>query len=475
MGTSTINPDSDAPPHWSPNPGPQTKALEMEDVDEKLMGGGRGGGKTDAGMVWMVHPTYVENPRYRGLVIRRNATDLGDWIDRARWMYHPIGAEFTTMPMEIRFPSGAIIRLGHLRDDGAYTKYQGHEYQRMLIEELTHIPSEDLYEKLIQSCRSTVLGLKERVFCTTNPDGDGRMWVKKRFVNIGHPGEVFTDPDTGRTRVYIPSTVKDNPHLMQNDRYLKSLQAITDPDLRKAWLEGDWDSFSLKGSIYGELVVAARKEGRLTNVPLEKYYPVDTYWDLGYNDATAIVFAQHVGAERRIIDYYEMSGMDISHFAALLRQKGYFYGVHWLPHDSAFHSMQTGRSMFEILRELLPLEDFRVIPRMGGRMNSEVQEGINAVRMMFGTLWFDVKKTGRLIECLENYRREWDEMLKVFRPKPVHDWASNGADAIRGMAVVSMLMDSEGRFVGKGTSGKRVDAFDDSMRYERRDDSPIDY
>jgi hypothetical protein len=221
--------------------------------------------------------------------------------------------------------------------------------------------------------------------------------------------------------------------------------------------------------------VAARKEGRLTNVPLEKYYPVDTYWDLGYNDATAIVFAQHVGAERRIIDYYEMSGMDISHFAALLRQKGYFYGVHWLPHDSAFHSMQTGRSMFEILRELLPLEDFRVIPRMGGRMNSEVQEGINAVRMMFGTLWFDVKKTGRLIECLENYRREWDEMLKVFRPKPVHDWASNGADAIRGMAVVSMLMDSEGRFVGKGTSGKRVDAFDDSMRYERRDDSPIDY
>lgn len=430
---------------------------------------------TDAGMVWMVHPTYVENPRYRGLVIRRNATDLSDWIDRARWMYHPLGATFTGVPAEIRFPAGSVIRLGHLRDEGAYTKYQGHEYQRILIEELTHIPTEDLYEKLVASCRSTVDELPPRIFCTTNPDGDGRMWVKKRFVNIATPGTIWRDTDTGRSRVYIPSTVQDNPYLMKDDRYLKSLQSISDPDLRKAWLDGDWDAFSIKGSIYGDLMVEARKQGRITNVPLEKYYPVDTYWDLGFDDATTIIFSQHVGAERRLIDYYEMGGMDITHFAALLKQKGYFYGTHWLPHDSAFHSMQTGRSMFEILKDLLPLEDFRIVPRMGGRMNSEVQEGINAVRMMFNTLWFDAKKCARLIECLENYRREWDEILRVYRPKPVHDWASHGADSARYMATVSLLMDSEGQFIGKGKYGKRVNAYDDLVSYERGSDSPIDY
>lgn len=71
-------------------------------------------------------------------------------------MYLPTKAEFAGNPAEIKFPSGAIIRTGHLKDENAYSKYQGHEYQKILIEELTHIPRESDYEKLLGSCRSTV-------------------------------------------------------------------------------------------------------------------------------------------------------------------------------------------------------------------------------------------------------------------------------------------------------------------------------
>ena len=118
-------------------------------------------------MAWLLRATQF--PDARMLVIRRNADDLADWIDRAHKMY-PY-AKITGKPATIRFPSGAIIRTGHLKDDQAYTKYQGHEYQRVLIEELTQIPSEESYLKLISSCRSTIEGIEAKIFFTSNQAG----------------------------------------------------------------------------------------------------------------------------------------------------------------------------------------------------------------------------------------------------------------------------------------------------------------
>ncbi len=133
---------------WKPQPR-QAIALARTE-NEILFGGARGGGKTDAGQAWLMYD--IDKPYYRALVLRRNADDLKDWIDRARLFYHT--ATITGQVPEIKFPSGAIIRTGHLKDSNAYTKYQGHEYQKILNEELTHIPRESDYEKLLGSNRS---------------------------------------------------------------------------------------------------------------------------------------------------------------------------------------------------------------------------------------------------------------------------------------------------------------------------------
>ena len=132
-------------------------------------------------------------------------------------MYEPTGADF--VKGEIRFPSGAALILGHLKDDNAYEKYQGHEYHRMLIEELTQIPNEESYLKLISSCRSTIPELRPQVFATTNPGGRGHGWVKKRWKLEKNPKVLTrtTDEESGRTRVFIPAKVDDNPHIMKND------------------------------------------------------------------------------------------------------------------------------------------------------------------------------------------------------------------------------------------------------------------
>mgnify|MGYP003145785459 CR=1 FL=1 len=227
---------------FQPHAGPQTEALQRSEY-EILYGGSRGCGKSIAGMAWLVDPRYVQHPLYRALVIRRNYDDLRDWIDRARFMYRSFDMNVVGNPAEFRFASGAKIRTGHLQDKDAYTKYLGHEYHRMVVEEATLIPEEVEYLRLISSLRSTVPELRPQIFLTTNPGGPGHNWLKERFVNTCR-NKSYNDPISGRSRIFIPALIKDNPTLMKEDPdYVKSLEALPE-ELRRAWLEGDWDIFA---------------------------------------------------------------------------------------------------------------------------------------------------------------------------------------------------------------------------------------
>lgn len=228
---------------WKPNEGKQTIALAIK-VFELLYGGARGGGKTEAGIAWLISDGYYLHPLYRALVIRKNSEDLKDWNDRAERFFAALGARKVGNPPVFIFPTGAKVITGHLKDSEAYTKYQGHEYHRELIEELTQIAHEEDYLKLIASCRSTIPELVPGIFATTNPTGRGHAWVKRRFVKgegVPAPGVVFKDPKSGLTRVYIPATIEDNPPLVDNNpTYINFLDSLP-PELCKAWRRGSWE------------------------------------------------------------------------------------------------------------------------------------------------------------------------------------------------------------------------------------------
>jgi hypothetical protein len=297
--------------HWEPNPGPQTDVLERLE-DEILYGGARGGGKTDAGMVWMVEPNYISNPRYAGLVIRKNADDLSDWIERATLMYRSVSGKVTGKPPVIRFPSGAYIRLGHLKDENAYEKYQGHEYHKILLEELTQIPNEERYTKLVSSCRTTVPGLKAQVFCTANPGGPGHAWVKSRFVDAAknktfYYEGVVNGKKIQKTRIFIPSRVEDTPQLIENDPgYVLFLDNLPE-DLRRAWREGDWTVFA--GQFFSEWREA---------VHVIEPFQVPNSWDKvvavdwGYDPHPYHVGWYAISPDKRVVKYREAQNTETS-------------------------------------------------------------------------------------------------------------------------------------------------------------------
>lgn len=410
--------------HWQPQP-KQAIALVASE-DEILFGGARGGGKTDTGQAWLLYD--IQESKYRALVIRRNATDLDDWIDRAKRMYAPCGGVFTGDTFT--FPSGARIRTGHLKDSDAYTKYQGHEYQKMLIEELTHIPKESDFEKLLGSCRSTIPTVKPQIFATTNPDGTGYKWVKARWNIPDNPQDVVKTKDEGteRTRIFIPSRVQDNKVLMQADPgYIRFLESIKDEDLRKAWLEGSWAGTQVAGSYYASQVDRAHKEARITNVPYDPSLLVHTWWDLGVGDSTTIGFFQVVGQEWRMIDYHEASGEGLTYYKQILNTKGYAYGDHYAPHDIQVRELSSGKSRLEIAKSLGI--NFQITP------NLPIEDGINAVRARLNTLWIDKEKCKRFIEAITQYRKEWNDKMGDWKPHPLHDWTSHSADMLRYWAV----------------------------------------
>ena len=185
---------------------------------------------------------------------------------------------------------------------------------------------------------------------------------------------------------------------------------------------------AIQGAYYAKELKQAEDEGRICSVPVERTALVHVAWDLGIGDATALVFAQVVGREWRIVDYYEASGVGLDHYVQVLNSKGYTYGDHILPHDVGVRELGTGRSRLEVL-DSLGVRNVRVLPA------SPVEDGINAVRMTLPKCWIDKTRCRDLLEALRQYRTEYDDKRKAFKPRPLHDWTSHAADAFRYLCV----------------------------------------
>lgn len=165
-----------------------------------------------------------------------------------------------------------------------------------------------------------------------------------------------------------------------------------------------------------------------------------TAWDLGMSDSTAIWFFEWTPAGWRVIDYLEANGQALGWYAEQLREKGYAYEGHILPHDAEVRELGSGRSRKETL-EGEGLFNIVIAPRL------TVADGVQAVRRLLPTCRFDAVRCERGLDALRQYRRIWNDKLKMFNDSPFHDWTSHGADAFRyaGVALPQAPVDTRWR------------------------------
>ena len=196
---------------------------------------------------------------------------------------------------------------------------------------------------------------------------------------------------------------------------------------------------AVMGSVYGEWMEHAEREGRIKPNLYDPDLMVNTAWDLGYDDSTVIIYYQIALDGIRIIDCDSGSQQDVQYYCDLLKSKPYRYApAHNVPHDAANKLLAAGgRSIVEQAYALGV--KMKVIPA-SSQANQQA-----ALRKVIPRMWFDSDKAVKVIKAMKNYRYKYDEQKKIFSKEPIHDDNSHYCDSMEiiGLTNLDMVKDTK--------------------------------
>ena len=316
------------------------------------------------------------------------------------------GIDVNASELRVDLPNGARIRLFGADN---YDAMRGLYFDAVVLDEPADFPA-SAWPTVI---RPALADRKGKATFIGTPKGKNEFW------------EIYNNAKSDDK--WFCSMLKSSETNILDDEELEEAKRAMGDDRFEQEFECSFEA-AIQGAFYAQEMKAAKEANRIGGVPYDPAVSVVTSWDLGIGDSTAIWFAQYVGKEIRLIDYYESSGVGLDHYAKVLSGKGYHYDQHILPHDVRVKELGTGKSRLETL-DSLGVKNITIAPMLG------VEDGIQAARSMLNRCWFDATKCERGIEALLQYRREFDERLKTWRGRPLHDWTSHGADSFRYLAV----------------------------------------
>lgn len=314
---------------------------------------------------------------------------------------------------EYEYPNGSIVAVAGLDDP---EKTYSAEYDRIYVQEANSLSLDD-WESLLRALRHGVIPPRGQLVADMHPQYE-LHWLHQRC-------------DAG-IALELPATHDDNPSL--TPERLESLAAMT--GTRRLRLYLGKRVADVEGSYYGALLEEARAQGRVVRpLLIDPARPVYTSWDLGISDFTAIWFWQVNGPERWVVDYYEMAGEGLAHYAKVLLRKGYLYAAHYLPHDiEARVQAEVAETKHDILRRLLPGHRTVVVKRV-----NDISDRVEAARAIIPLCRFDnslapedqpeARNTGKGLQRLIAYKRARSERGGFFLASPKHDEASHAADS----------------------------------------------
>jgi hypothetical protein len=283
----------------------------------------------------------------------------------------------------------------------------------------------------------------------TNPVGcvfseyalqDPKAWDYMRPILRENGGwAIFDYTPRGKNHGFsLYQMARNNPDWFAEILTVADTKALSEEDINKERREGMSEELVQQefycsfegvqfGAYFGKQLKDAEDDGRVTRVAYEPNIGVETWWDLGIGDSTAIWFTQSVGREIRVIDFYEASGEGLPHYAKKLQERPYVYSRHHAPHDIEVRELGSGRSRKETAASLGIV--FDVVP------NLALEDGIEAARSLIARCWFDSHRCERGLNALASYHKAYDDKARDWKSYPAHDWSSHAADAFRYLAV----------------------------------------
>jgi len=260
-------------------------------------------------------------------------------------------------------------------------------------------------------------------------------WWQESAYRMPTASVIITDKDK-EYFAEIEGLMKCTLDAAQRNWYVATREADFSGDPEKMWQEypsTPQEAFkvSTEGTYYAVQLAAARKSGRIGHVPFVEGVPVNTFWDIGNTDGTAIWLHQKVGLQHRFIGFIEGWGEGYSYYIKQLQELGYVWGTHFLPHD-ADHKRQQGETVeapIDVLEKSPIGGKWEIVPRV-----SDIQHGINVTRAAFSQCWFDETACKEGIEHLAGYRKTWNTRQGRWNAIPEHNIHSEGADSYRQFA-----------------------------------------
>ena len=273
-------------------------------ADEALYGGAAGGGKTaalvaEAVTLALEYPGIPIDifrrtiPELKGTIIPEIYRQCGEYIEAGHMTYHGQDRKFV-------LANGSTINLNYCDTDNDIYRYQGREIPVLMIDELTQFP-QAWFEYLKTRNRTSNPEWPVIVRACTNPGGVGHGWVKNYFIDSAPAEQIYTDEDTKLNRVFIPAKVDDHPLAKFKEDYKKKLQGITDQQLRRALLDGDWDVFA--GQVFREF---RRDKHVVDPFTIPDHWQKWFSYDHGYNSFAAGLWFARDPMEDRIYVYREL-------------------------------------------------------------------------------------------------------------------------------------------------------------------------
>lgn len=260
---------------------------------------------------------------------------------------------------------------------------------------------------------------------TLRADG-AELWFSWNPVSRLDPIDKLLRKQPPDDSIILEANWRDNPWFPESLKADMERDRATDPEKAAHVWDGEYASVT-GGAYYAAAIADLRRAQRITDVPYNDELDVHVAWDLGIGDSMALWLWQQAGKEIRVIDHYENNSQPLPHYVKWLESKPYKYTWDWLPHDAKVRELGTGLTRVETLQNLKRKP--RVIP------NHKIDDGINALRELLPQMWFDRDKCEYGLECLMQYREDYDEKLLTLKSRPLHDWTSHTADAARYMAM----------------------------------------